>query len=98
MQKHIVLRKRNFRLPDNELILLHSITIAHTTYMYVQPGSEKMHFSREYSYISHHFLSISLCQKSKFPSKLSNFPRISLPDYPFFPTMCNHLDLGTGWF
>ena len=43
-----------------------------------------MHFSREYIYISHHFLCISLCQKSKFPS---TFPRISLPDYPFFPTM-----------
>ena len=51
---------------------------------WVQSGSEKMHFSREYSYISHHFLCISLCQKSKFPSKLSNFPRISLPDYLFF--------------
>ena len=50
-------------------------------------GSEKMHFSWEHSYISHHFLCTSLCQKSKFPSKLLNFPRISLPDYPFFPTM-----------
>ena len=27
----------------------------------------------------------SLCQKSKFPCKLSNFPRISLPDYPLIP-------------
>ena len=43
-----------------------------------------MHFSQEYSHISHQFLCIPLCQKSKFPSKMSNFPGISLPDYPFF--------------
>ena len=76
-------------------------------------GSEKMHFSREHSYISHHFLCTSLCQKSKFPSKLLNFPRISLPDYPFFPTMLlkllncwiltvrsclDNIELGTGIF
>ena len=63
--------------------------------MWIHTGSEKMHFSREYSYISHHFLCrpISLCQKSKFPSKLSNFPQISLPDYPFFPTMLQYSDL-----
>ena len=61
-----------------------------------------MHFSREYSYISHHFLCISLSQKSKFPSRLSNFPWISLPDYPFFPTMpiifCPHTDQVQKWY
>ena len=38
-------------------------------------GHEKVHFPWEYSHISHHFLciSLSLCEKSKFLSKLSDY-------------------------
>ena len=48
---------------------------------------EKMYFSQQGSQISHYFLCISLSQKSKFPSKWINFPAMTLPKCPFFPTI-----------
>ena len=51
------------------------------------PQPEKVYFSRQGSQISHYFLCISLSQKWKFPSKWLNFPAMTLPKCPFFPTM-----------
>ena len=81
-------KKKNKKKKKPPQKLEHSSTPCHIflgLWWTISQGLKKNAFSWEYSHISHHILCISLCQKTKFPSKFSNFPRILLPDYPFPP-------------
>ena len=81
------------------------LPLDHALLPVLNPAHEKMYFSRQESQISYYFLCISLSQKSKFPSKWINFPAMTLPKCPFFPTMLEpwsnwsqHKTNGVNWW
>ena len=75
-----------FQFEFNFIAVLQCVIFVGCNVAHTRP--EKVYFSRQGSQISHYFLCISLSQKSKFPSKWLNFPAMTLPKCPFFPTMC----------